>query len=113
MSEKQTIQSLLQENQDLKDKLKIYEESPHEIAYRAATNTVNKLSEQLKDKHIDLFNSEDKPKFEMMHKFLTELTFYLDTIDKIRAKMNPEIAKQIDKQAKQEKLNDTDKSLPL
>lgn len=101
------------EIQELRERLKFYEESPYETAYKATVNTIEKLSNQLIDKNIDLFNVEDKPKFEMIHKFMTELSFYLKTQEEIRSKMNPDIAKQIERAAKNKKLEETDKSLAL
>lgn len=101
------------EIETLKNRLEFYEESPYNIAYKASKNTVDKLCSQLEENHIDLFTVEDKPKFEMIHKFLTELSSYIDTIEKIRAKMNPEIAAEIDEKAKSDKRSEKDKSMAV
>jgi hypothetical protein len=49
----------------------------------------------------------------MAHKYLTEMDGYLATLEKIKAKMNPEIAKKAEQMLKQEKLSEKDKSLAL
>ena len=107
------LEELENENAELLSKLKVYTDSPLETAYTAAVNTVNKYCEQCSKENVNLFDIEDKPKFEMVHKFMVELGLYLNTIDKIRSKMNPEIAKAIDKKTKQAKFDEKDKSLAL
>lgn len=104
---------LAQENEHLKELLKIYEESPFESSYIACKSTIENFNKQLSEKEINIFDIEDKPKFEMAHKYLTEIDGYLASLDKIRSRMNPEIAKDLDKKAKQAKIDEKDKSLAL
>jgi hypothetical protein len=108
-----TIKELSHENETLKTLLKVYEDSPFESSYMACLTTIENFNRQLTSESINIMDIEDKPKFEMAHKYLTELDGYLSTLDKIRGKMNPDIAKNLDAKAKQSKIDQKDKSLAL
>lgn len=90
-----------------------YAESPFEDSYTATYKTIQSFNVKLKESKIDILNIEDKPKFEMAHKYLTELDGYLNTLEKIRARMSPEYAKRIDEKLKEDKMGNKDKSLAL
>lgn len=105
--------SLLKENEQLKQLLEIYEKSPFESSYLACRRTIENFNRQLQSEEINILNIDDKPKFEMAHKYLTELDGYLATLDKIRMRMNPEEAKAAEQRVKHDKLNEKDKSLAL
>ena len=108
---KQTLQQKIQE---LEEKLSIYEENPVLLSsYNACKVTVENYNQQLTDNKIDLLNVEDKPKFEMAHKYMTEMILYLNNIEKIRTMMSPAIAKKLDNQLKNDKASLKDKSLAL
>lgn len=89
MTDKQRIK-------ELEDKLARFEKSPLKNAYLSVLETMTTWFEQIKTSKINITDSEDKPKFEMVHKFFTELMFYLETLDKIRAKMTPAESKELE-----------------
>lgn len=88
-----------------------YTESPFEDSYTATYKTIQSFNSKLQESKIDILSIEDKPKFEMAHKYLTELDGYLSTLEKIRSRMSPEHAKKVDEKMKEEKLGAKDKSL--
>lgn len=90
-----------------KDKLKYYEQSPFVSSYEATYSTIERFNEQLKHNEIDIFNINDKPRFEMAHKYLTELDGYLTTLEKIRERMSPEEKKAVDAANKNHKKSET------
>lgn len=79
----------------------MFSESPLISSYFATFNTIERWNSQLENNDIDILNSEDKTKFEMAHKYLIELDGYLETLEKIRKRMMPEM---------QENLNDIKKA---
>lgn len=92
-----TEKSVSKQVEELQERLRWYEESPLESSYTACKNTIEKFNAQLSEKEVDIFDIETKPIFEMAHKYLTEMDGYLATLEKIRSRMNPELAKSIDK----------------
>lgn len=81
---------------ELEDRLDKFEKSPLRKAYLSVLSTMTRWFEQIEFSEIDITNVGHKPKFEMVHKFFTELTFYLKTLDDIRAKMTPEESKELE-----------------
>ena len=80
-----------------KEKVKFYEESPFVSSYEATYATIERFNKQLKDNEINILSIDDKVKFEMAHKYLTELSGYLKTLSEIRGLMSPEQQKEIEK----------------
>lgn len=90
-----------------------YVESPFEDSYLATYNTITSFNQKLREAKIDILNIDDKPKFEMAHKYLVELDGYLATLEKIRSRMSPEHQKKMDAKIKEAKIGDKDKSIAL
>ena len=90
-------------------KLRQYEESPLITAYISTLTFVNRLCKQIYTQEVDIFDPENKPIFEMAHKFQTELLPYLETLDEIRKKMTPEQQKELAEKIKIDNLRPAEK----
>ena len=64
--------------------------SPFFNSYIACKTTTDRWNNQLIANEIDLFNPEDKAKFDMAHKYLTEQKPYLEQLEYLLSKMTPE-----------------------
>lgn len=93
---KASAKELLKALEEAEEQLGVFVNSPNVIAYNAIYRQVVKLCRQLEEGEIDIFNVEDKIKFEMAHKFMTELTQYLVALDEIRKRMTPDEVKQVE-----------------
>lgn len=91
---KASAKELLKALEEAEEQLGVFVNSPNVIAYNAIYRQVVKLCRQLEEGEIDIFNVEDKIKFEMAHKFMTELTQYLVALDEIRKRMTPDEVKK-------------------
>jgi len=91
---KGSSKELLKALEEAEEQLGVFVNSPNVIAYNAIYRQVVKLCRQLEEGEIDIFNVEDKIKFEMAHKFMTELTQYLVALDEIRKRMTPDEVKK-------------------
>jgi N-acetylglutamate synthase-like GNAT family acetyltransferase len=85
-----------QKIKELEERLEKFEKSPLKKAYLSMLSTITRWFEQIEFSEIDITNNEHKQKFEMVHKFFTELIFYIETLEKIRAKMTPEEVKELE-----------------
>lgn len=93
---KASAKELLKALEEAEEQLGYFIHSPSVIAYKAINTQVERLCAQLESGTIDIFNPEDKVKFEMAHKFMTELTPYLDTLDAIRKRLSPDELKTVE-----------------
>lgn len=64
--------------------------SPYFDSFDACRSTVKKWNKQIRENEVNLFDPEDKQKFDMIHKYLTEQKPYLEQLDFLLSKMTPE-----------------------
>lgn len=81
----------------LENRLKVYEQSPYVSSYLSLAQTIDNWNKQLFEHQINILNVEDKPKFEMAHKFLTEQKPYIEQLEYLRKLMTPEEQREIAK----------------
>jgi hypothetical protein len=100
--ELQDILSWLKDNKDEKGR-KAFEfldaifKSPHFESYITLKAVMSRWNKQLLDKNIDILsNDPDDKGFERAHKYLTEMTFYIKSVEELKAKMLPEELKKAD-----------------
>jgi hypothetical protein len=75
--------------------------SPYYNSFLALKTTIDNYNAQLIANKVDLFDVDDKAKFEMSHKYLTEQKPYLEQMEYLLNKMSPE-----EKETANEKLLD-------
>lgn len=112
MVKEKTIQDKVIE---LEEKLRFYEESPLADGYENLYRQIERWNKQAGSPEVDLLKDEtnDIKRFEKASAYFLKIHEFYDNLDKIRSKMNPDIAKAIDKKMKQEKMEEKDKSLAL
>jgi len=93
----------------LEEELEKFLSSPYLDSYRACMNTIQSWNRQLTAQEIDIFNVEDKPKFEMAHKYLTEQKPYIEQLEYLRSLMNPMQQREIMKNIENKKLGIAEK----
>ena len=76
--------------------------SPFYNSYVALKITTERWNKQLTEKEIDLFSIEDKPLFDMAHKYLTEQKPYLEQMDFLLGKMTPQEKDEAEKKLLEE-----------
>lgn len=81
---------------ELEERLEKYEKSPLKKAYMSLLLCMTRWFEQIEFAEIDITNPEHKLQFEMVHKFNTEITFYMKSLDDLRSKMIPSEAKELE-----------------
>ena len=94
---------------ELETELSIFKESPLVNSYLSTLTFINKIDKQIKDKDIDIFNAENKPIFEMAHKYQTEKIPYLEQLEWLRNKMSPEQQKEANEKIKHDNLGIAEK----
>lgn len=109
---------LQQEIDLLKEKLRVYEESPLVEGYNAILNQINTWNRDLQEEPTSLkYNPDtgdsDQKAFEKAHKFILTTQQIYDQLAYLRLKMSPEMADQLKKTEKNEKLKEKDTSLAL
>ncbi len=93
----------------LENKLGLYEKSPYSSSYLACKTTIDRWNEQLMETEISLLDSEQKPMFDMAHKYLTEQKPYIDQLEYLRGKMSPDDKKAADEIQKTQSLGIAEK----
>jgi len=86
----------------LEKNLSQFTDSPYLNSYLACWHTIENWNSQLQGKSIDIFNTEEKPKFEMAHKYLTEMKPYIEQLEYLRKLMTPEQQKELSEKIKME-----------
>ena len=87
--------------EQLESDLKKFNESPLVDSYLATLQFLNNIDSQIINGHIDIFDNDNKPKFEMAHRFLLEKTPYLEQLKYIRKEMSPEQALELEDKVKE------------
>lgn len=80
----------------LEERIAKFEKSPVAPLYLSVHNKMLKWAKQIDDSNIDITDPEQKAQFEMVHKFFTEMTSYVDTLEKLRSKLLPEEIKELE-----------------
>lgn len=93
----------------LEKKIELYEKSPYSSSYLACKKTIDRWNNQLLDTEISILEAEQKPMFDMAHKYLTEQKPYIDQLEYLRGKMSPEDKKAADEIQKTENLGIAEK----
>lgn len=109
---------LQDEIDQLKEKLKVYEESPLVEGYHAILKQINTWNKDLMDEPTSLkydpdTGDSDQKAFDKAHKFILSTKELYDQLEYLRLKMSPEMAELVKKTEKNEKLKDKDASLAL
>jgi hypothetical protein len=74
--------------------------SPYFDSYITLKGTMTRWNEILRNKKVDLLDPEDKG-FEKTHKYLTEMTFYIKSLEELKAKMLPSELAEAEKKGPQ------------
>lgn len=101
---KSSKEELLARIKEQDEELRKFKESPLASSYLSCLKTIERWNKQLYDKEIDIFNIEDKPKFDMAHKYLTEQKPYIEQLEYLRKLMTPEQQKELAEKVKYENL---------
>lgn len=91
--------------EEIKNRLKIYEESPLKEGYLAILKQINTWNQDLTNEPTGLtYNPDsgdaDMKAFDKAHKFITSIDTLYDKLEYLRGKMNPEQQKQVDTASK-------------
>ncbi len=94
-----------EEIEELKNRLKIYEESPLEQGYKAILKQINTWNTDLTNEPTSLKYSPengdaDMKAFDKAHKFITSIDTLYDKLEYLRSKMNPELQAKVDQSTK-------------
>jgi hypothetical protein len=94
-----------EEIEELKNRLKIYEESPLEQGYKAILKQINTWNTDLTNEPTSLKYSPengdaDMKAFDKAHKFITSIDTLYDKLEYLRSKMNPELQVKVDQSTK-------------
>ena len=91
--------------EEIKNRLKIYEESPLKEGYLAILKQINTWNQDLTNEPTGLKydpknGDADMKAFDKAHKFITSVDTLYDKLEYLRGKMNPEQQKQVDTASK-------------
>ena len=91
--------------EEIKNRLKIYEESPLKEGYLAILKQINTWNQDLTNEPTGLtYNPDsgdaDMKAFDKAHKFITSIDTLYDKLEYLRCKMNPEQQKAVDTASK-------------
>lgn len=64
--------------------------------YLSVTKKITEWNEQLNGKKIDILDSDNKTVFEMVHKYFTELKYYIELANDIKNKLTPEQKRELE-----------------
>lgn len=103
---------LQDENEKLKQELKLYKESPYEEGYLSILKQINVWNNDLKNEPTSLkydpkTGDADQKAFEKAHKFITSVDTLYDKLDYLRGKMNPEQQQKVDTASKRQDKSST------
>lgn len=110
------------EIQELKERLKKYEESPLKEGYLAILKQINTWNQDLTNEPTGLkYDPEngdaDMKAFDKAHKFITSIDTLYDKLEYLRGKMNPEHKAELElkkqTEEKNRQLNEKDEKLAL
>jgi hypothetical protein len=85
---------------ELRAELKKYTESPYLTAFNANRKFMEDNCEKIQNNMLDYSEPENKPIWEVRHKFLTEIQPYLENDEFLRNKMSPEQKRELEKEEK-------------
>ena len=106
---KTSKEDLLNYIASLEGELKKFKESPYVNSFLSCYRTIENWNRQLSENEIDIFNVEDKAKFDMAHKYLTEQKPYIEQLEYLRKLMTPEQQKELAEKVKYENLGMAEK----
>jgi hypothetical protein len=91
--------------EEIKSRLKIYEESPLEKGYLAILKQIDTWNMDLSNEPTSLkYNPDngdaDMKAFDKAHKFITSIDTLYDKLEYLRSKMNPELQTKVDESTK-------------
>ena len=87
------------ENKALKEKLKIYEESPFSEGYLGVLKQIETCNADLIQYPAGLRDEEDAKSFDRYDKYIKAIGDYYDKLEYLRGKMSPEEVKVVDTKA--------------
>jgi len=110
MSDKITsLKDALVRISDLETELRQFKESPLVNTYLSTLTFINATDRSINEESDRMFTVENKPLFEMAHKYQTEKIPYLELLEWIRNKMSPEQQKELNEKIKHETLGIAEK----
>jgi hypothetical protein len=105
----QNIKDIIKENEQLKLELAKFKESPYLTAFNANRKFMEDNCQTIENNTLDYSDSENKPIWEVRHKFLTEIQPYLENDEFLRNKMSPEQLKEANEKIKHDNLGIAEK----
>jgi len=103
---------LEKENEQLKEELKLYKESPYIEGYLSILKQINVWNNDLKNEPTSLKydpdnGDADQKAFDKAHKFITSVDTLYDKLEYLRGKMNPEQQQKVDTATKRQDKSST------
>lgn len=103
---------------ELEEELRMYKESPYVAGYLSILKQINTWNKDLSDEptslKFDPANGDaDQKAFEKAHKFILTVDTMYEQLDKLRSKMNPKQAKELEEKEKEAKIKQKDSTVVL